>query len=84
MTAASHGIGIQTTGLHHVAIRTRDLARSRVFYIDRLGFPLLLELPGLIIFGAGGGAIGEDGRDAGQGVRGLQGSGRDRVELYMV
>lgn len=63
MTAASPGIGIQTTGLHHVAIRTTDLARSRVFYIDRLGFPLLLELPGLIIFGAGGSAIAVRGPD---------------------
>ena len=61
MTArATEGIGIRTTGLHHVAIRSADLARSRVFYIERLGFPLLLETPELVIFGAGGSAIAVD------------------------
>lgn len=57
MTAAPKGIAIQTTGLHHVTLRTTDLARSRVFYIDRLGFPMLLEAEGLFIFGAGGNAV---------------------------
>ena len=33
------GIAIQTSGIHHVSLRTTDLARARVFYIDRLGFP---------------------------------------------
>jgi glyoxylase I family protein len=26
--------------IHHIALRTRDLARLRAFYIDRLGFAL--------------------------------------------
>jgi catechol 2,3-dioxygenase-like lactoylglutathione lyase family enzyme len=35
-----------------------------VFYIDRLGFPVLLEVEGLLIFGAGGNAIAIRGPDA--------------------
>lgn len=54
---ATRGIRMQTPGLHHVALRSTDLARSRVFYIERLGFPVLLETPDLLIFGAGGNAI---------------------------
>jgi catechol 2,3-dioxygenase-like lactoylglutathione lyase family enzyme len=58
MTAtATQAIDIQTTGVHHVAIRTTDLARSRAFYVDRLGFSPLLEQPGVVIFAAGGTAI---------------------------
>jgi len=54
------GIAIQTSGIHHVSLRTTDLARARVFYIDRLGFPLLMERPGLVIFAAGSTAIALD------------------------
>ena len=63
-TTASNGIHIQTPGLHHVALRSSDLARSRVFYIERLGFPVLLDVPGLLLFGAGGNAIAVKGPDA--------------------
>ena len=55
--APEQGIRFQTSGVHHVALRSTDLARSRVFYIERLGFPVLLEAPGLLIFGAGPSAI---------------------------
>ena len=54
------GISIQTSGVHHVSLRTTDLARARVFYIERLGFPLLLEQPNLLIFAAGATAIALD------------------------
>jgi catechol 2,3-dioxygenase-like lactoylglutathione lyase family enzyme len=50
-------IGIRTPGVHHVALRVTDLSRARVFYIDRLGFPLLLETPDLLLFAAGGTAF---------------------------
>ncbi len=62
-TAAAIGVHIQTPGLHHVALRSSDLARSRVFYIERLGFPVLLEAPELLIFGAGAHAIAIKGPD---------------------
>lgn len=52
------GIRMKTPGIHHVALRSTDLARSRVFYVERLGFPVLLDTPTLFIFGAGETAIG--------------------------
>ena len=56
-TAPQLGIRIQTPGIHHIALRSTDLARSRIFYIERLGFPALLEVPGMFIFRAGGTSI---------------------------
>lgn len=58
---ATQGVNMRTTGVHHVALRSTDLARARVFYIERLGFPLLLETDGLFLFLAGGTAIGVRG-----------------------
>ncbi len=54
-------INIQTPGIHHIALRCTDLARSRAFYHDTLGFPIALEIPGLFIFVAGGTFIGVRG-----------------------
>lgn len=54
-------INVRTTGAHHVAIRCTDLARAKLFYIDRLGFPLLLESPDLFLFAAGQTAFGVRG-----------------------
>ena len=59
--ATTPGIAMKTSGIHHVSLRTTDLARARVFYIDRLGFPLLMERPDLVIFAAGTTAIALDG-----------------------
>jgi glyoxylase I family protein len=56
-TERTRGIQIQTPGLHHVALRSTDLQRSRVFYIERLGFSVLLETDTLLIFAAGGNAV---------------------------
>jgi catechol 2,3-dioxygenase-like lactoylglutathione lyase family enzyme len=60
-SVTTEGIAMQTTGVHHVSLRSTDLARAKVFYIDRLGFPLLMESPNLLIFGAGPSAIAIDG-----------------------
>lgn len=58
---STQAIMMQTTGIHHVSLRSTDLARARVFYVERLGFPVLLEQPNLLIFGAGPTAIAVHG-----------------------
>lgn len=54
-------INIQTTGIHHIALRSTDFARSKAFYHDTLGFPIALEVPNLFIFVAGSTFIGVRG-----------------------
>lgn len=51
------GIGIRTPGVHHVALRVSDFERAKSFYVDTLGFELLLEQPGLLIVAAGSTAV---------------------------
>ena len=55
---------IQTPGLHHLALRVTDLSASRHFYGTTLGFPVILEGPGLFLFLAGRTAIGVRAADA--------------------
>lgn len=57
-------IGINTTGIHHVALRSTDLPRSRRFYLDTLGFPLALEGPNAFLFLAGATAVEVRGPEA--------------------
>ncbi len=45
---------IPTPGIHHLALRVSDLDRSKDFYLNKLGFPKALEVPGLCIFVVGG------------------------------
>lgn len=47
----------QTTGIHHLSLRSTDLSRARDFYHATLGFPIVLDMPSLFIFLAGGTAI---------------------------
>ena len=54
-------INIQTPGIHHIALRSTDLARSKKFYHDTLGFPVAIEVPNLFIFVAGSSFIGVRG-----------------------
>ncbi len=54
-------INIQTPGIHHITLRSNDLARSRAFYRDTLGFPVALEGDNLFIFVAGSSFIGVRG-----------------------
>lgn len=58
------GIGIRTPGVHHVALRVSDSERAKSFYVDTLGFELLLEQPGLLIVAAGGTAVALRGPEA--------------------
>jgi glyoxylase I family protein len=57
-------IGIATSGVHHIALRSTDLLRSRRFYADSLGFPVVLDGPGLFLFLAGTTAIAVRGPEA--------------------
>ncbi len=57
-------INIKTTGIHHVALRSSDMERSKRFYTETLGFELALETPELFLFRAGGAAFGVRAPDA--------------------
>ncbi len=50
-------IAPQTTGVHHLTLRSSDLSRARDFYGGALGFPIVLETRELFIALAGGTAI---------------------------
>lgn len=50
-------IGINTPGVHHVTLRTSDIDRSRKFYAELLGLPVLMDSPELVLFQAGNTAI---------------------------
>ncbi len=54
-------IEFKTPGIHHIALRSTDLARSKQFYAQMLGFPVILEKENLFIFLAGSTAIGVRG-----------------------
>lgn len=57
-------IGMNTPGVHHVALRSTDLARSKRFYADLLGFPIIMETPNLFLFRAGNTPFGVRGPEA--------------------
>ncbi len=50
-------IEISTPGIHHIALRSTDLSRSKKFYHDLLGFPVLMENEALCIVGIGNFAL---------------------------
>ncbi|MCY7351824.1 MAG: VOC family protein [Cytophagaceae bacterium] len=41
-------IQVKTPGIHHIALRSSDFARTKAFYQDTLGFPMVLETHDLI------------------------------------
>src|SRR5262245_35920894 len=53
MTAIAEGIGLRVGGIAGATFATADLARARVFYLARLGFPLLHEDRDAFTFRAG-------------------------------
>ena len=57
-------IGVKTPGIHHITLRSANLERSRLFYVDVLGFSVQLEAPNLFIVAAGSTAIVVRGPDA--------------------
>lgn len=56
-------MNIKTTGVHHIALRSGNLERSKRFYSEVLGFPVLMESP-IFIFLAGSTAIAVRGPEA--------------------
>lgn len=57
-------IAMQTPGIHHVSLRSANLARSRQFYSETLGFPILVQESDFFIVAVGSCAIGVRGPDA--------------------
>lgn len=57
-------IAPQTSGVHHLALRSTDLARARAFYGGTLCLPIVLETPALFIALAGATAVAVRGPEA--------------------
>jgi glyoxylase I family protein len=53
---------LASTGLAHIGVRVTDLARTRNFYVDKLGFVPLVDLPDRLICDAYGLTIAFIGR----------------------
>lgn len=70
-------IALQTTGIHHLTLRSTNLARARDFYGQTLGFPIVMETPALFIALAGATAVAVRGPDA-------QTPGGDRFDPFRV
>ena len=53
-----------TTGIHHLTLRCSNYDRTKDFYLNQLGFDLVMEKPNLFIFFAGQTAIAVRGPEA--------------------
>ena len=53
MTTIAEGIGFRAGGIAGATLATADLTRARVFYLARLGFPLVHEQSDAFTFRAG-------------------------------
>jgi len=52
---------LQTNGLSHLALRVTDLARSKQFYAETLGFPIVMEMGDIVLVNANGILLGMRG-----------------------
>lgn len=57
MSTITERAAMRVTGIHQAALRCTDLRRARVFYVERLGFPLLDDAEGGFTFAVGGSAV---------------------------
>jgi catechol 2,3-dioxygenase-like lactoylglutathione lyase family enzyme len=86
MATATERFRLRTTGIHHATLRSSDLARARIFYVERLGFTLLKDGPDHFTFVAGESPIrvlGPSEREGADETRdlGRRGAGVDRIAL---
>ena len=51
-------MSLLTGGLHHLTIRTTDLARAKRFYVDTMGFEAVRERDGALVVNAHGTLFG--------------------------
>ena len=51
-------IRIKTPGIHHIGLRCKDMALSKQFYKDVLGFDIVLDSPDLFGFMVGSNFVG--------------------------
>ena len=58
------GVNLKTPGVHHVSLRSTNLERSKRFYTEVLGFPVLLDSASIVVLAAGSTAIGLRAPDA--------------------
>lgn len=56
-------IQIKTPQVHHITLRVSNIDQAREFYIDILGFNIVLKQPNLFIFLAGSTAIAIKGAE---------------------
>src|SRR5216683_3964530 len=54
-------MSLLTGGLHHLTIRTTDLARAKRFYVDTIGFQVVRERDGSVLLNAHGTLFGLPG-----------------------
>lgn len=45
-------INPSTKAIHHIGLRSTNLQRSKQFYVDTMGFKLLMDSPALFVFQA--------------------------------
>ncbi len=57
-------ISPKTSGVHHLAIRSSNLALSKAFYVDLLGFTAVLDTKSALVFLASSTVIGVLAPDA--------------------
>lgn len=51
-------IGIKTSGVHHLALRSTNFSLSKQFYTQILGFPVVMDTAEAFVFLAGSTVIG--------------------------
>ncbi|MFD2999346.1 VOC family protein [Pontibacter toksunensis] len=51
-------VQIKTSGIHHIALRCRDMDKTKTFYHKTLGFELVLDTPDLFGFMIGSNFVG--------------------------
>ena len=86
MATATERSGIRITGIHHATLRSSDLARARIFYVERLGFMLLEDGPDRFAFAVGESSIRVLGPSEPRGADeprhpGRRGAGLDHIAL---